>query len=195
MTIQSPRIDKAWRLSRLLVCGMAVFLAGGVQLATGLRAGELPLWSRGFSFHPTSGYSRENRFSLRGITQTGLHITGECAYYQIENQIPRIASIEGTKTADGQFWPDVTSQVKNERTGKWQTISEPFNRGHRATITIKPGEFNQELMVTLDVFYPLIGKYKVGRLLLRTGDATEFELKELLEDEPEAESKNDSTKR
>ena len=185
MTIQGPRIDKKLRPSRLLIGGMVLLLGVGIQLPMVLRAGDLPLWSKGFSFHPTSGYGRENRFSLRGITQTGLHITGECAYYQIENQIPRVARIEGTKTADEQFWPDVTSQVKNQRTGKWETISKPFNHGHRATITIKPGEFNPELMVTLDIFYPLIGKYKVGRLLLATGDAAEFELKELFEDEPD----------
>lgn len=157
----------------------------GIGLVTTLQAGDLPLWSRGFSFHPTSGYTLENRFSLRGITQTGLHLTGECAYYQLENQTPRIISIKGIKTADGQFWPDVTSQVKNERTGKWETIAKPIRNGPRATITVKPGEFNPELLVTLDVFYARIGQYKLGRLLLKTGDSAEFELKDLLPSEEE----------
>jgi len=174
---------------------LAVAPIVAIALATDLRAGDLPLWSRAFSFHPTNGYSLENRFSLRGITQTGLHLTGECAYYQLENQVPRIISIEGTRTADGQFWPDVTAQVKNERTGRWETISKPVSGGRRATITVKPGEFDPELFVTLDAFRPLIGKYRVGRLLLKTGDAAEFELKELLPSEEHSSPKNDSPDR
>jgi hypothetical protein len=187
--------DNEFSPSRRLSRRVAVVLMFGIGLATTLQSGDLPLWSRGFSFHPTSGYTLENRFSLRGITQTGLHLTGECAYYQLENQIPRIISIEGTKTADGQFWPDVTSQVKNERTGKWETIAKPIRSGPRATITVKPGEFNPELLVTLDVFYARIGKYKLGRLLLKTGDSAEFELKDLLPSEEEREAGSGSANR
>jgi hypothetical protein len=116
-------------------------------------------------------------------------------YFQLEDQSPRVAVIEGTDTKDCGFWPDVISQVKNEQTGKWETIAEPFNHGHRKTINIKPGEFNQELLVTLDVFLPFVGKHKLGRLALKSGEIATFDLKKLLEDDPEVvESKNDSAK-
>jgi hypothetical protein len=153
--------------------------------------GGSPLWQRAWFAAPSGGYGAENRFSLRAVRQEGLHLTGECTYFQVENQNPPVAVIEGTDTGESGFWPDVTSQVKNERTGKWETIAKPFNHGHRRKITIKPGEFNQELLVALDVFYPFVGKYKLGRLVLKTGEITMFELNKLLEEESEAPNKTD----
>lgn len=145
-------------------------------------AEDLPLWTRGFTWHRTEGFGPDDRFSLRVVTQEGLHLTGECAYAAFASQTANASpvTIEGTKTAQGIFWPDVISQVKNDRTGKWETVSEPLNRGHRSTITVKPSEFAMELKVSLDVFQPLIGKYKLGRLVLRTGEAAVFELQDLL---------------
>jgi hypothetical protein len=145
------------------------------------EAEGIPLWERAWFAVPTNGYGPDTRFSLRAVKQEGLHLTGECTYFQVEKQNPPVAVIEGTDTGDGGFWPDVTSQVKDERTGKWETIAKPFDHGHRKTIAIKPGEFNQKLLVALDIFYPLIGKYKLGRLVLKTGETAVFELKNLLE--------------
>jgi hypothetical protein len=170
--------------SRHAFLALVVFGAAclGGLVATDLHAQSIPLWSRAIFAHPSDGFGKEHRFSLRFFKQEGLHITGRCTYYQVDNQTPAVATIEGTKTEDGTFWPDVTSQVLNEETGKWETISKPFNHGHRGSVTIKPGEANHELLVSLDVFLPLVGKYKTGKLILNTGETAEFDLYDLLED-------------
>jgi hypothetical protein len=109
-------------------------------------------------------------------------------YFQIENQKPAIATIEGIRTADGQFWPHVKSQVASKLAGNWKTIAGLPRRGDAVTITIKPGENNMNLMVGLDTFQPLVGRYKFGRVILRSGETATFELKDLSssgKDEPE----------
>jgi hypothetical protein len=168
----------------------AICFIYAIQLPSA-EAGGLPLWSREISFHPAGGYTLANRFSLRGITQEGLHITGECAYYQPAGQDLPTVRIEGTKTGDGKFWPDVTSQVMNDRTGSWETISKTFNHGHRAVVSVKPGEMNGELLIALDIFLPLVDKCKLGRVVLNSGETAEFDLKHLLEDESELEAKTE----
>lgn len=145
---------------------------------------DIPLWERSWFSVPKGGYTSSNRFTMSSIKQEGLHLTGRCRYAQLEGQTPEIASIEGTDTGDGGFWPDVTTQVKDEKTGKWETVSEPFIHGHRKTITIKPGELRQDLFVTLDVLFPFVGKQKLGRVVLKTGEAAMFELHMLLERAP-----------
>jgi hypothetical protein len=148
------------------------------------RAGDVPLWERGWFTAPAKGYTSENRFSVRAVRQDGLHLTGICTYFQLEKQTPVIAVIEGTDAQEEGFWPDVTTEVRIEQTGKWQTLSEPFNHGHRKVIGIKPGEYQQELFVTLDVLFPFVGKQKLGRLVLRSGETAMIDLDKLLERSP-----------
>ena len=50
----------------------------------------------------------------------------------------------------------------------------------REKVTIARNSQNLELMVNLDEFQPLIGKYEVGRIVLNSGEVSEFELKSLL---------------
>jgi len=140
-----------------------------------LRAADNILWSKGAFAMPAS---TPQPFALNIFTQEGLHLTGSCAYKRAEGQPPRL--IEGTKTSNEEFWPDVTGQVKDEKTGSWETVSSPLDYGRRATIEIKAGELKQNLLVSLDVFVPLVGKYKVGRIVLKGGEAAEFDLFELL---------------
>lgn len=145
-------------------------------------AEDVPLWSKGIFYHPEGGFGRADRFSLTMIQQEGLHLTGQGAYgYYAPQKKEGPVTIEGTKTAGGVFWPDVSAEVKNRQTGQWETISKSMNvPGYRASITVKPGEYNPDLFVSLDVFQPLIGKYDLGRVALSTGDAAVFELKDLL---------------
>jgi hypothetical protein len=153
------------------------------------------LWTRTWFAARFDAYGPDDRFSLREISQHGLHLTGQCTYFQLDGQSPRIAVIEGTDGKGCGFWPDVISQVKNEQTGKWETIAQPFNRGHRKSVEIRPGEFNQELFVALDVFLPFVGKQKLGRVALKGGEVATFELDKLVEDDPGViESKKDSPK-
>jgi hypothetical protein len=153
-----------------------------LPLAAVVQAEDVPLWTRGFTWHRAAGFGIDDRFSLRVVRQEKARLIGECIYasYVDKKQSPVSVTIGGRKDADGVFWPDVISQVKNEATGTWETLSEPLSHGRPASITVGPGEFHQDLMVSLDVFKPMIGKYKFGRVVLKTGEAAVFELKDLL---------------
>lgn len=142
-------------------------------------ATSAPLWTR--ALLATRSHDTEtSEFALYVVKQEGLHLTGECSYFQPEGRTPPVAVIVGTDTADAGFWPDIEAQVKNDA-GEWQTIAQPFNRGHRAKLEVKPGEVNQKLFVALDIFLPFVGKHKLGRLVLSSGDVAVFELEVLLE--------------
>lgn len=171
----------------LLCCMGASALAGSEDCSA--------LWTRTWFAARYEAFGPDDRFSVREVSQHGLHLTGQCTYYQLDGQTPRVAVIEGTDSEACGFWPDVLSQVKNEKTGEWETIAEPFNHGHRKTVEIKPGEFNQELFVSLDVFLPFVGKRKLGRLVLKEGESATFELDKLIEPDTEmTEVKKESKK-
>jgi hypothetical protein len=164
---------RIWRAFACVLC-LAHFALSSL-------AEDVPLWTRGFTWHRAGGFEAGDRFSLRTVTQEGLHLTGQCAYaYYAPTKQDGPVTIEGTKTAGGVFWPDVTAQVKNKGGAEWETVSKPINVGHRSAVIIKPGEHNLDLFVALDVFRPLIEKYEVGRLVLNNGEAAVFELKDLL---------------
>lgn len=165
-------ILKSWFTMKILLIAFATVIS---VTCVCLGAADNTLWVKGIFAQSASA---PQSFTLNDFAQEGLHLTGKCAYKRADGQPPRL--IEGTKTYNGEFWPDVTLQVKNEKTAAWETISAPLDYGHRATIEVKAGEFKQDLLVSLDVFVPLVGKYKVGRVVLKTGEAAEFDLFELL---------------
>lgn len=144
-----------------------------------LTALAAPLWSRGGFATQSHDLNDTNTFSMVIVEQEGLHLTGLCSYRATEKS--KRMAISGTDTGDAGFWPDVTAQVRNDQTGQWQTVASPFTRGHRSTIEVDPGTTTKLMPVTLDVFLPLVAKYKVGRVVLPTGEAAVFELEILLE--------------
>jgi hypothetical protein len=95
--------------------------------------------------------------------------------------------VEGTKTADGTFWPEVKLEVRKGQTGKWKRIAISPAVGRPATVTIKPNTTNFDLAVNLDDFKRLIGTCEFGRIVLKTGQASVFELKDLAPSEQETE--------
>jgi hypothetical protein len=139
-------------------------------------------WSRTISIEPANSENRAHQFVLYDVDQSESRLVGTWWYENgaLGNQIPRRVEIEGTRTPDGVFWPDVTLQVKNELTRTWETVATPHSEGTRTTVTIEPNGRNSDLTVNLNVFKPLIQAHKLGRILLKTGEASEFELKYLL---------------
>jgi hypothetical protein len=105
---------------------------------------------------------------------------------------PRVV-IEGTKTADGLFWPKVRLEVRKTRKAKWTQLATSVNEGQRASVTIEPNAINFDLTVNLDAFKLFLGKYESGRIVLNTGRASEFELKDLLPPEQEAQPPKDDS--
>lgn len=122
-----------------------------------------------------------SRFFLMFAQQEKFHLIGGCAYYnyQATSQTPHPVVITGRQGADGNLWPDAKTQVASAVDGKWITIGETNAADQLASVTIKPNEINSALNVSLDVFQPMIAKYKFGRIVLNTGDAAVFELKDL----------------
>jgi hypothetical protein len=116
---------------------------------------------------------------------------GLCTYYNIKS-VP--FTIDGIETPDGDFYPNVSFQVADQQEkGGWRTISVAISRAGKPTIlTIKPKSASKALKVDLDVYRPFIGKRQLGKLLLRTGESTVFQIDDLQPPEKKTESSADS---
>jgi hypothetical protein len=130
-------------------------------------------------------------FAIAGVDSMGEDLRAVCAYVDVGST--STASIEGRQTPDGLFWPYVIAQVASDYEGIWKTIGEPPSLGRPITLSIKSGDVNTQLVVDLEVFRPMIGKFRYGRIVLKNGKVAEFELKYLLPPR-ESESKCDAQK-
>lgn len=156
-------------------------------------------WIGAFSAHPMSENANHG-LSLFGVEQETYHLIGTWMYvnYDVGDRTATPVTIEGAQTSDGAFWPDLKLQVKKEASGNWDTIAKCSNHWwefskKRTSVTVGRNSENLRLMVNLDKFQPLIGKYNVGRIVLKSGEASEFELKNLLP--PNDEKKASETKK
>ena len=149
------------------------------------------------SAEPANSIDRAREFVLFSVDQGELNLVGTWSYTNgtVGSETSRRVVIEGTKTADGSFWPEVRLEARKGRKGKWERIITPPNRGELATVTIEPNAINFDLMVNLDAFKPLLNKYELGRIVLKTGRSSEFELKDLLPAERGGKSKDASAER
>ena len=174
-----------------------VFLIGALYFIPDVHAEGQRLWSRGFSSEPANSVDRAREFVLFSIDQDELHLIGTWSYTNgtVGSKTPPRVVIEGTKTADGIFWPEVRLEVRKTRNAKWKRIATSRNEGQRASMIIEPNAINFDLTVNLDAFKPMLGKYESGRIVLNTGRTSEFELKDLLPPEQEPQPKNDSVDR
>lgn len=162
---------KAW----LIIC---------ISLLANLVCAEEPkVWSRSFSW---ADHKDGPAVTLYDLDQGEAHLIGYFAYenYSKKNEIPRPAVLSGVKTADGAFWPDATVQVKNRQTGSWETIGKSTEQGERTDVTIAPNAINFDLKVNLDALKPLLNEHELARLILNSGEASEFELKYLVPPKP-----------
>jgi hypothetical protein len=116
-------------------------------------------------------------FVLNVWSGDGPHVYGLCAYH---NAKPTPITIEGRETPNGHFYPDVVNQVSNVKDGKWQTLEALTKIPGKPTIlAVEARGTSKTLRVDLDVFIPLIGKMKYGRLLLKSGESAVFQLDDL----------------
>jgi hypothetical protein len=131
-------------------------------------------WGGGFSLDIAHG---PIVFALSQLRQDENHLTG---YFVFENNsgafgAPRSVVIHG-KWINRQFWPQVVLQVADDEKGPWKTLRRSTARSdHR---TVQTG-LNVLLNVQLDPFQGLIGKRKLGKVVLSTGDEEIFSLSEL----------------
>jgi hypothetical protein len=178
MTIScKPRV-KVLSLLDVLLGMKALFLVLLLGIIGIAQAENQSLWSRGVSGQSLDKNDPAFRFVLTFVRQEPSHLLGICAYenYSVRGSSPRVAIIEGIKTADGVFWPDLKLEVSNELSGIWTEVGKSATNGQRVAIRVKPKNINMGLTANLDRFQPLIGKYKFGKLTLKTGEAAVFEL-------------------
>lgn len=123
-------------------------------------------------------------FRIKAVAENG-HLIGIASYRDKMGHPP--LKVNGTQGVDGRFWPRVIAEVANDASGEWKRLERPASRGKPAVFTLKSHEANVTLYVNLDIFRPMVGKMRYGRVVLANGEPAVFELKDLL---PSAVSKS-----
>ena len=138
-------------------------------------------WSIMISAEPINRGERLHQLTLYSVDQSE-HLTGMwfCTNGPVGKQPASRLAIQGQKSDDGIFWPDVTLQVRNEATGQWETLATPSRRAAPTTLFVEPNTTQFNLSVRLDPFKPLLTKRKIGRIVLSNGETSEFQLQYLL---------------
>ncbi len=176
-------------LSRVVIGGIVLFLTNCAL------AGE-ELWSRGLLGSPSSGSFRPfNVVIIESVT--GNHLVATCSYanYSDGKTSPPLVTVRGVTTKDGKFCPRVSAKITNDVNGEWKTIGELGTLGKPLSRRIAANTVDDSFTISLDVFRPFIGKFVYGSLVLKSGQAAVFELKDLLPPEKETKSRNDLGKR
>jgi hypothetical protein len=113
------------------------------------------------------------------------HLVGE---FEVLNTTSSPETINGTKTADKKFWPNVEAQITNGATPsewKWRNIGQPPTWEKPSKLIVDPVNADstspeKSVYVDMDIFKPFIGKATYGRIVLPNGRWSMFELKDLL---------------
>lgn len=88
--------------------------------------------------------------------------------------------VEGHVTDDGRFVISSRLQVSDDRNGPWRTAASAPDSRQAATVTIFRGLAVTGLDVNVEGLKPFIGKFRFGRVVLKTGEAAVFLLSDLL---------------
>jgi hypothetical protein len=112
--------------------------------------------------------------TLLTTVSLGDRLTGE---FLFEAPPTKSVSLEGTRTLDGDFWPQVGFQVTNSGE-EWKTIGKSRPNGVATVLQIPMGNA-ERMRVLLTDFKPVIGKYKFGRIVFSNGQAGVFSINHL----------------
>ncbi len=120
------------------------------------------------------------RLSLDFIVQEKAHLMGRLT---LENFIPENKKtdtlvIKGVQGADGSFLPNVVLQVREHSDSEWKTVASAIQMP-TATLFVYPGLAVYGLTVELDAMRQFVGKYRLGKVVLKTGQEAEFDLNDL----------------
>jgi hypothetical protein len=140
-------------------------------------------WSRDLGPGMVATGTRLPPFMLTDVTgdahlsRSDEHVHGACLFF---NYTPTLIEIDGSEASNGEFYPDVIFHVGNATDGEWNSIGQSYEHGKRLRMAVEPQKASKALMVELDVFRPMIGKFKYGRIVLKNGESALFELENLL---------------
>ena len=172
------------------VCIAVAVIVGGTTRSFVIRA-EGWTRSRPLATVPESDVVFEP-FVLNVWSGDGIRVYGLCVYYNAKS-VP--VTIDGIDASNGYFYPDVVNQVSNAKDGDWRTLERPANNaGKPAALVVEARGASKTLRVDLNVFIPLIGKVKYGRLLLKNGEAAVFQINDLQPPEKRTDSSVDAVK-
>lgn len=117
--------------------------------------------------------------------ETG-RVTGSFSYVSLTGRLPTIE--EQVDDYKEPTWPPATLQVAHDYNKIWTTIATASNPSEMVDLK-GPPEVALRLQIGLDAFRPMIGKFRYGKVVLRTGDSTVIELRDLLPPERELNAK------
>lgn len=136
-------------------------------------------WSREMVFGgPPDPLTAGSPFIVATISGKGNHAEGLCGYFDVK--ATSSISVDGTETPDGRFWPYIVAQVAHDYRGVWIVLGQSSNQGKPSTLTVQPKDLDAKLHVDLDIFRPMVGKFRYGRVVLKSGVSAAFELKDIL---------------
>ena len=141
------------------------------------------VWSRGFTWmsaHDGPG------IGLYYLNQDDSDFYGTFSFDNVsgERNVAHKVRIDGTQDRYRHFWPRVRYEARRDDKAPWESLGESSPRGRSKSLVVRPRQSNVDLWVILNIFKPLIGKYESGRIVLSSGERSEFQLKYLAPPEP-----------
>lgn len=115
-------------------------------------------------------------FDVLTIEYSSGELTATCIFANMESSKYRPVEviIEG-EWRDGLFWPAVKEQVGDLYAGPWYSIPMVARPEKLAKVAVSPGQ-ERKLRFRLNDLLPYIGSFKVGRIVLTSGDFAVMEL-------------------
>ena len=158
-----------------------LFLLSAVA-AISSRATEPPKrWTT--AFHWERETELQYLFDLGVLTQDDKMLVGDFFLNNRLNekeQSNQSLVIKGSVGRDGTFWPFVDLFVRSKGDTNWTKISSTPENGTSAEIRVYPGMNVLGLRVNMDPFKPFLSDSKRGRVALKSGEASDFPLHDLL---------------
>lgn len=159
----------------LIGTSLALVLLVGLTLAQAQR-----YWSRSImNDRVSTGHPHE--VELGEVYQRDILIGG----LDVKNQLPEsngrgsVMIIEGHQKSDGTFWPTAELQVQKEQNSEWVKIGSSGTERPSGQALVHNGMSVSGLQVNLEPFKGYLGKFRFGRILLKSGDEAVFLLDDL----------------
>lgn len=119
----------------------------------------------------TQGYKQprlNDPATLADVVSLGGRLFGEFIF---DGQT-RGATLEGSRTFNGDFWPNVTLSIGNSDQN-WKSVRSEKADGKTAKLQI-PAGIAEKVRIDLTGYRGLIGKYKVGKVTFSNGQSAVF---------------------
>lgn len=115
------------------------------------------------------------------VSSDGSHLSGTFDFENIsgEREQAKDTVIRGVRRVGG-FWAHARCEARRDENSSWESLGHSRVLGWPATLKVKAGSTTPaEFSVRLDIFDNAIGKYKFGRIVLSSGDTSQFALEDL----------------